>query len=135
MVSNCVVNLSPDKPAVFAEARRVLRPGGRLAIADIATRGSLPRALSDSLAAWAGCIAGALDVDELHGLLITAGFEDPGVEIVRSFGRADLDLLASSALSDLNLDELPEDQLAAAEGCLVSVFVRGRKAPENGGDS
>jgi arsenite methyltransferase len=128
VLSNCVVNLSPDKPAVLAEAHRVLRPGGRLAIADIATRGALPAAIRDSMAAWAGCIAGTMDVDELHALLVAAGYEDPGVQIVRSFGRADLDLLTSSALSQLRLDELPADQLAAAEGRLVSVFVRGRKA-------
>ena len=128
VLSNCVVNLSPDKPAVLAEAHRVLRPGGRLAIADIATRGALPPAIRDSLAAWAGCIAGTLDVDDLHALLVAAGYEDPRVQIVRSFGRADLDLLTSSALSQLRLDELPADQLAAAEGRLVSVFVRGKKA-------
>lgn len=130
MLSNCVVNLSPDKPAVLAEAQRVLRPRGRLAIADLATRSPLPLALRDNLAAWAGCIAGALDVDELHALLIDAGFEDAGVEIVQSFGSADLGRLASSALSQLRLDELPADELAAAEGALVSVFVRGRKGGE-----
>ena len=128
VLSNCVVNLSPDKPAVLAEAHRVLRPGGRLAIADIATRGALPSALRESLAAWAGCVAGALDVDALRALLVAAGFQDPGVEVVRSFGRADLGMLASSALSQLRLDELPALELSAAEGRLVSVFVRGRKA-------
>lgn len=127
VLSNCVVNLSPDKPAVFREALRVLRPGGRLAIADIATRGRLPAAIRDSLAAWAGCIAGALDVDDLHALLVDTGFDQPAVEIVRSYGRADLDLLASSALSELRLDELPVEELDAAEGKLVSVFVRGIK--------
>jgi ubiquinone/menaquinone biosynthesis C-methylase UbiE len=127
VLSNCVVNLSPDKSAVFAEAHRVLRPGGRLAIADIATRGALPAAIRDSLTAWAGCVAGALDVDELRAILAAAGFEDPSVEIVRSYGRADLDVLASSALSELRLEELPANEVAAAEGQLVSVFVKGRK--------
>lgn len=130
VLSNCVVNLSPDKPAVLREAHRVLRPGGRLAIADIATRGRLPEAIRDSLAAWAGCIAGALDVDELHALLVDAGFEQAGVEVVRSYGRADLDMLASSALSELRLDQLPAQDLDAAEGKLVSVFVRGTKGAE-----
>lgn len=127
VLSNCVVNLSPDKGGVLREAHRVLRPGGRLAIADIATRGQLPEAIRESLVAWAGCIAGAPDIDELHALLVDAGFGEPRVEIVRSFGRADLDMLASSALSELRLDELPDEQLDAAEGTLVSVFVRGTK--------
>lgn len=128
VLSNCVVNLSPDKPAVLAEAYRVLRPSGRLAIADIATRGALPPAIRSNLAAWAGCMAGVLEIDELDALLLRAGFEEPSVEVVRSFGRADLGLLAASALSELGLDELPADELDAAEGRLVSVFVRGRKA-------
>jgi len=128
VLSNCVVNLSPDKSAVLAEAHRVLRHGGRLAIADIATRGALPAAIRDSLTAWAGCIAGARDVDELHAMLADTGFEDPGVQVVRSFGRDDLGLFASSALSELRLDDLPDEELDAAEGRLVSVFIRGRKA-------
>jgi arsenite methyltransferase len=127
VLSNCVVNLSPDKPAVLAEAYRVLRPSGRLAIADIATRGQLPQAIRDSLTAWAGCIAGALDVDDLQRLLVSAGFDEPGVEIVRTYGRADLDLIASTALANLHLDELTDQDLDRAEGRLVSVFVRGRK--------
>lgn len=127
VLSNCAVNLSPDKPAVLAEAYRVLRPGGRLAIADIATRGPLPPAFRDNMAAWAGCLAGVLEVEELHALLLAQGYRDPGVETVRSFGRADLGLLASSALAELRLDTLPEDELAEAEGRLVSVFIRGRK--------
>jgi arsenite methyltransferase len=129
VLSNCVVNLSPDKPAVLAEAYRVLRPGGRLAIADIATRGALPAALQHNLAAWAGCVAGAIDVDELQTLLVAAGYEDPGVQVVRSYGIDDLELLASSALAELNLAKLPAAELAAAEGRLVSVFIRGRKPP------
>ena len=127
VLSNCVVNLSPDKLAVLAEAYRVLRPGGRLAIADLATRGRLPAAISESLSAWAGCLAGTLEVEELERMLVEAGFEDSNVEVVRSFGAADLDMLASGPLGSLGLDELPADAVAAADGRLVSVFVRGRK--------
>lgn len=127
VLSNCVVNLSPDKRRVFAEALRVLRPGGRLAIADIATRGALPATIGASLAAWAGCIAGALDVTEIETLLGDVGFEDPAVEVVRTYGRADLDMVASSALAGLDLTALPETELTDIEGRLVSVFIRGRK--------
>lgn len=127
VLSNCVVNLSPDKPTVLAEAHRVLRPGGRLAIADLATRGPLPEAIRASLTAWAGCIAGTLDITELDGMLTAAGFADHGIEVVRSFGRDDLAMISSSSLSGLALDRIPADQLAAAEGRLVSVFVRAGK--------
>jgi ubiquinone/menaquinone biosynthesis C-methylase UbiE len=81
VVSNCVINLSPDKPSVFREAFRVLRPGGRLAIADIVASAPLPEALRRDAAAFAGCIAGALAVDEVRALLEAAGFEDVRVDV------------------------------------------------------
>jgi arsenite methyltransferase len=74
IISNCVVNLSPDKPQVFREAFRVLRPGGQLALSDIVTDGPLPQEIKDSLSAWAGCMAGALDVKEYVADLEAAGF-------------------------------------------------------------
>jgi arsenite methyltransferase len=76
IISNCVINLSPDKPQVLREAYRVLKPGGRLAVSDIVTDGPLPQAIKDSLSAWAGCIAGALDVHDFQLLLEEAGFAD-----------------------------------------------------------
>ena len=80
VISNCVVNLSPDKPQVFREVLRVLKTGGRLAISDIVTDGELPTALKKDLEAWAGCISGALDVKDLKEMLKSAGFVDIQVE-------------------------------------------------------
>jgi len=82
VISNCVINLAPDKPAVFREIFRVLKSGGRLAVSDIALKGTLPEALANSLAAYVGCIAGAIHVDTYRSELLLAGFAP--VEIVDS---------------------------------------------------
>jgi arsenite methyltransferase len=76
VISNCVINLSPDKEQVFREAFRVLRPGGKLAVSDIVTDGPLPDAIKQDMAAWAGCIAGALEAQDYIGAIEVAGFVD-----------------------------------------------------------
>jgi arsenite methyltransferase len=76
VISNCVINLSPDKPAVFREMFRTLKPGGRVAVSDIVTNGSMSAMVARSLESWAGCIAGALDMAEYRQGLIDAGFTD-----------------------------------------------------------
>jgi SAM-dependent methyltransferase len=82
IISNCVINLSPDKPQVFREAYRVLKSGGRLAVSDIVTDGPLPAAIKNDLNAWAGCIAGALDYREYIEAIQAAGFEEVEVRPV-----------------------------------------------------
>ncbi|MBI3738938.1 MAG: arsenite methyltransferase, partial [Chloroflexi bacterium] len=79
IISNCVINLAPDKAKVFKEAFRVLKPGGKLAVSDIVTDGPLPEAIKKSLSAWAGCIAGALDVKEYQAAMESAGFANISV--------------------------------------------------------
>ena len=82
VISNCVLNLAPDKPAVFREIARVLKAGGRLAVSDIALKGELPEAIAQSMAAYVGCIAGAIRIEDYRAGLLAAGFEH--VEIVDS---------------------------------------------------
>ena len=81
ILSNCVINLSPDKAAVFQDAFRVLRPGGRLAIADVVTTKPLPPALSTDIAALTGCVAGAVGTEEVRDLLRAAGFESIRIDV------------------------------------------------------
>lgn len=82
VISNCVINLAPDKPKVFREIARILKPGGRLAASDIALKGELPAAIAESMAAYVGCIAGAISIEAYREGLLAAGFEH--VEIVDS---------------------------------------------------
>lgn len=74
VISNCVINLAPDKLAVFREMARVLKPGGRLAVSDIALKADLPSEVAQSMAAYVGCIAGAIKIEDYRQGLLAAGF-------------------------------------------------------------
>jgi len=76
IISNCVINLSPDKLKVFQEAYRVLKPSGRLMVSDLVTQGELPEAVRNSFDAWAGCIAGALEKSAYLETIKRAGFKN-----------------------------------------------------------
>ncbi|MBK8022516.1 MAG: arsenite methyltransferase [Chloroflexi bacterium] len=76
IMSNCVINLSPDKAAVFREAFRVLKPGGRVSISDIVTEGDFTPELRADMARWAECVTGAIDVAQYTGMMAAAGFTD-----------------------------------------------------------
>jgi arsenite methyltransferase len=80
IISNCVINLSPDKRAVFREALRVLKPGGRIAIWDVVATKKIPAELAESVEALTGCVAGAAEVDDMRALLADAGFENVMVD-------------------------------------------------------
>ncbi len=76
IMSNCVINLSPDKPSVFREAFRVLKPGGRISVSDIVTEGEFSEALRADTAQWAECVTGAIDTALYTGMIREAGFID-----------------------------------------------------------
>jgi arsenite methyltransferase len=105
IISNCVINLSPDKGAIFREAFRVLRPGGRLAISDVVALRPVPDEIRRDLALYTGCVAGAATIDEVKALLAEAGFVDVQVNVNASATAAigemtpgtDLASLAASA--------------------------------------
>ncbi|GAA8845250.1 arsenite methyltransferase [Helicobacter pylori] len=130
VISNCVINLSADKDAVIREAHRVLRPGGRFAVADVVLLRELPAELTGIVGLWTGCISGALlDVDYVKHLT-AAGFEGASVEVTRTYDRAEL-----VRLSDMVDGQLPEgwtfDQVVdALDGSFASAFVRASKPAE-----
>src|SRR5207249_7883345 len=90
VISNCVINLSADKPRVLRESFRVLKPGGRFAVSDVVVQGQLPAELRKNMELWAGCIAGALEESSYRHLLAEAGFSDLGVEVTRVYDHQDL---------------------------------------------
>ena len=81
VISNCVINLAEDKRAVIKEAFRVLKPGGRFAVADMVELKTLSPSMKAQLDAWAGCISGTIPIDEYRALLVEAGFEDPDFQV------------------------------------------------------
>ena len=121
VISNCVINLSPDKPQVFREAFRVLKPGGRIAVSDIVTNGPLPEVIKQNMAAWTGCIAGALEVDDYIGAIEDAGFVDVSLEPVY-LDREYID----DAIDQLDLREAVE--AGEVSGRQAVMVVDGKKA-------
>jgi SAM-dependent methyltransferase len=76
VLSNCVINLVPDKARVFAEIFRVLKPGGRFSISDMVTYGEVPQEIREDLTLWAGCVAGALDREAYLEIIRQSGFSE-----------------------------------------------------------
>ena len=121
IISNCVINLSADKDRVLREAFRVLKPGGRLAVSDVVTRGEIPAEVRRSVLLWVGCVAGALDEGDYRAKLAAAGFSGIGIEPTRTYRAAD----ASAFLAEKGLDA---GAIAAqVDGKIFSAFVRARK--------
>jgi arsenite methyltransferase len=121
IISNCVVNLSGDKRKVIAEAFRVLKPGGRLAVSDVVVRGEVPSEVRQSMELWVGCVAGALTEGEFRAYLAEAGFEQVDIEPTRIYQFEDARALLGAAGFD--------SEILAREvgGCVMGAFVRARK--------
>ena len=113
IISNCVINLSPDKEKVFNEAFRVLAPGGKLAVSDIVTAGPLPEAIKQSLSAWAGCVAGAVEAEEYIGMMKSVGFTDVTVTPV-FFDKETVDSALADMDDTINLSSISRDDVYKA---------------------
>jgi len=121
IISNCVINLSPDKDQVLKEAFRVLKPGGRLAVSDIVVRGALPQEIRHSMELWAGCVAGALEESVYLAKLRHAGFEQTNIEPTRLYSADDV----REFLMDAGMDvKVLAEQI---DGKFMSGFIRAVK--------
>lgn len=120
VISNCVINLVPDKKAAFDEAYRVLRSGGRLVVSDIVLRGELPDFIRESVEAYVGCVSGAAAKDDYLASMRSAGFAEVKVMDEAPFS---LDCVASDPTGRAALDGLQDEDLRGVEGRIASIKV------------
>jgi SAM-dependent methyltransferase len=124
IISNCVINLSPDKPRVFREAFRVLKPGGRLMISDTVLLGPLPGFLLESVAAYVGCVSGAMRKQEYIDTIEAAGFQD--MQIVKETPFS-LDCVLNDPMARDVTGNLQIPAKKEVEGCLASILINAIK--------
>src|SRR6202522_3642755 len=121
VISNCVINLSADKDRVLREAFRVLKPGGRFAVSDVVTRGTVPEGVRHNMLLWVGCIAGALHDYEYVAKLAKAGFDGIDIEPTRVYNIEDARMFLTGQGVDV-------DAIAPqVEGKFMSAFIRATK--------
>ena len=113
IISNCVINLSPDKEKVFSEAFRVLTSGGKLAVSDIVTEGELPEPIRKSLSAWAGCVAGAVEAKEYIGMMEAVGFRDISITPV-FYDKETIDSALADMEETIDLESYSQEQIYKA---------------------
>ena len=134
IISNCVINLSADKDRVLREAFRVLKPGGRVAVSDVVTRGAIPDEIRQKILLWVGCIAGALEESEYRSKLNAAGFEQIEVEPTRIYRVADAREFLASAGVDVEAiaSQVDEKFMSAFVRAVKPRSVNSRTASANG---
>ncbi len=137
VISNCVINLSTDKPAVFGEIARVLKPGGHFAVSDIVLLKALPEELAKSISAYVGCISGASMLTEYLSMALTAGLRDLNIPVI-AYGKDLMKVLAPADMcsggssccgSTVQIKSLknPDELVRKASEALASVKLHGRK--------
>lgn len=123
IISNCVINLSADKDKVLAEAFRVLKPGGRLAVSDVVVEGELPEAVRKDMELYVGCVAGALERDDYLAKLRSAGFVEESIEPTRRYQFSAIE----GSWAPKGIGALSEAEKAALDGKIMGAFIRARK--------
>jgi len=126
VISNCVINLVPDKRAVFSDSFRVLKPGGRLMVSDIVLLKELPDAIKESVSAYVGCLAGAMMKEEYIGAIESAGFTRVEITEEKSFP---IKLMANDPTAKAVIEnmDIPREKLADVAEAAVSISVRAVK--------
>ncbi len=113
IISNCVINLAPDKSKVFVEAFRVLKPGGKFAVSDIVTDGPLPETIKKSLSAWAGCVAGAIEAKDYIAMMEAVGFTNISITPV-FFEKETIDSAITEMGDSIELKTISRDDVYKA---------------------
>lgn len=124
VISNCVINLSPDKPMVFKEAFRVLKKGGRMMVSDLVLTKPLPKAIAESVSAYIGCVAGALLKEDYITAIKDAGFKD--VRIVNEI-RYPVEILGDDPMVKEAMKVMTAEELQDAAGSVLSLKVSAKK--------
>lgn len=131
IISNCVINLSPDKDSVFREIFRVLKPRGRIAVSDIVIQSKLPRFITQNPEAWTSCIGGALRERDYLDKIRAAGFSQVSVESKHVYTQAEISMFKETD-SSLFKKPLSQKEIKTVEGKIASIRVTAQK-PESGG--